>query len=108
MFNFGNIAELMKQVKNMQENVEKAKQELKNEKIIVEVGGGMLKVTVNGLGEIIDLEIDDTLLQDKELLKDLLLSGINEAQNRAKEEMAEKMQKAAGLPGGLGGLSNLF
>lgn len=107
MFNFGDLAGMMKQFQTIKQNVENAKEQLKNEKIVVEVGGGTLKVVVNGLGDVIDIVIDQSLLTDKEVLKDLLISGINEAMERSRELMAEKISQASGLPlsfGKLGGL----
>ncbi|NPA54648.1 MAG: YbaB/EbfC family nucleoid-associated protein [Aquificae bacterium] len=110
MFNFGNLGEMMKQLKNMQENMEKAKEELRNEKIVVEVGGGMIKLITNGMGEVIDLEIDKSMLNEEnyEVLKELLVAAINEANTRSKEVLAEKMAKATGLPTNLPGMGNLF
>ena len=110
MFNFGNLGEMMKQLKNMQENMEKAKEELRNEKIVVEVGGGMVKLVTNGMGEVIDLDIDKSMLNEEnyEVLKELLISAINEANSRTKEVLAEKMAKATGLPTNLPGIGNLF
>ncbi len=110
MFNFGNLGEMMKQLKNMQENMEKAKEELRNEKIVVEVGGGMVKLITNGMGEVIDLEIDKSMLNEEnyEVLKELLISAINEANTRSKEVLAEKMAKATGLPANIPGLGNIF
>ena len=110
MFNFGNLGEMMKQLKNMQENMERAKEELRNEKIVVEVGGGMVKLITNGMGEVIDLDIDKSMLNEEnyEVLKELLISAINEANSRSKEVLAEKMAKATGLPTNLPGMGNLF
>ena len=110
MFNFGNLGEMMKQLKSMQENMDKAKEELRNEKIVVEVGGGMIKLVTNGMGEVIDLEIDKSMLNEEnyEVLKELLISAINEANARSKEVLAEKMAKATGLPTNLPGMGNLF
>ncbi len=110
MFNFGNLGEMMKQLKNMQENMEKAKEELRNEKIVVEVGGGIVKLITNGMGEVIDLDIDKSMLNEEnyEVLKELLISAINEANSRSKEVLAEKMAKATGLPTNLPGMGNLF
>ncbi|RMD46427.1 MAG: YbaB/EbfC family nucleoid-associated protein [Aquificota bacterium] len=110
MFNFGNLGEMMKQLKSMQENMEKAKEELRNEKIVVEVGGGMVKLTTNGLGEVIDLEIDKSMLSpdNYDVLKELIISAINESNARAKEVLTEKMAQATGLPTNLPGIGNLF
>lgn len=108
MFNFGDLAGMMKQFQTIKENIEKTKQQLKNEKIVVEVGGGTVKVVVNGLGEILDIDIDQSLLSDKEVLKDLLISGINEAMERSKELMTERISQASGLPLSFGKLGGLF
>ncbi|WP_297889594.1 YbaB/EbfC family nucleoid-associated protein [Sulfurihydrogenibium sp.] len=110
MFNFGNLAELMKQFQSIKENVEKAKEELKKENIVVEVGGGMVKVVSNGLGDILDIEIDKSLLKEEEyqVLKDLLISAVNEASERSKEVMTQKLSEASGLPMNLSKFGGLF
>ncbi|RMA97695.1 YbaB/EbfC family nucleoid-associated protein [Hydrogenothermus marinus] len=110
MFNFGDLGNMMKMLKDLQENVKKAKEELKKEEIEVEVGGGMLKIVENGLGEVIDIQIDKSLLneENEEVLKDLLIAALNEANARAKEVMSKKMTEASGLPANLPGMDNLF
>ncbi|NPA58016.1 MAG: YbaB/EbfC family nucleoid-associated protein [Aquificae bacterium] len=110
MFNFGNLGEMMKMFKTMQENMEKAKEELRREEIVVEVGGGMVKIVVNGLGEAKDVFIDKTLLTEdnQEILQDLLVAAINEANSRSKEVMSQKLSQVAGLPSNLPGLNNLI
>jgi len=110
VFNFGNIAEMMKQLKTIQENIEKAKEELKKENIEVEVGTGMVKVIANGMGEVVDINIDKSLLNEEnaEVLKDLLISAINEAQERARETMTKKMTEASGLGFDISKLGGLF
>lgn len=105
---FGDLGNLMKQFQTMKENIERAKVELKSEKIAVEVGGGSVKITVNGLGEILDIDIDQSIINDREVLKDLLVSAINEAMDRSRELMAEKLAQASGLPLNLGKLGGLF
>ncbi len=106
MFNFGDLGNLMKQFREIQENVAKAKEELAKEEIVVEVGGGMVKVVVNGLGEVLDMEIDKTLLSEEnyQMLKDLIIAAINEANERSKEVMSKKLSQAAGLPSGFGNM----
>ncbi|WP_457621395.1 YbaB/EbfC family nucleoid-associated protein [Persephonella sp.] len=110
MFNLGNLGDMMKMMKSMQENIERAKEELRKEEIVVEVGGGMVKIILNGLGEIKDVLIDKTLLTEDnhEILQDLLVAAFNEANRRAREVMGEKMTQAAGLPSNIPGLGNLF
>lgn len=110
MFNFGNIGELMKQIQNIKENIEKTKEELKNERVVVEVGGGMVKIVSDGLGNVIDLEVDKSLLNEKEydVLKDLLISAINEISDKTKESAAERLSQASGLPFNLSKFGGLF
>ncbi len=110
MFNFGNIGDMMKQLKEMQENIENVKNKMKEERISVSVGGDMVKVIVNGLGEVVDIEIDDSLLntENKDLLKELIISGVNEASKKAKENLGAKLSEAVGLPMNIPGISSLF
>ncbi|HEV09088.1 MAG TPA: YbaB/EbfC family nucleoid-associated protein [Sulfurihydrogenibium azorense] len=110
MFNFGNLAELMKQFQTIRENVDKAKEELKRENIVVEVGGGMVKVTANGMGEILDIEIDKSLLKEEEyqVLKELIVSAVNETFERSKEVMTQKISEATGLPANMSKFGGLF
>jgi DNA-binding YbaB/EbfC family protein len=110
MFNFGNLGDMMKQLKDMQENIENVKSKMKEEKYTASVGGDLVKVTVNGLGEIIDIEIDDSLFteENKDLLKELIISGVNEATKKAKENLGSKLSEAVGLPMNIPGLSSLF
>lgn len=110
MFNFGNLAELIKQAQSIKENVEKAKEELKNEKIVVEVGGGMVKIISDGLGTVLDLEIDKSLLDENEypVLKDLLIAAINEVSERSKEVVANKISQATGLPMNMSKFGGMF
>ncbi len=110
MFNFGNIGELMKQMQTIKENMERAKEDLKKERVVVEVGGGMVKIVSDGLGNVIDLEIDKSLLNEKEydVLKDLLISAINEISEKTKESATEKLSKASGLPFDLSKFGGLF
>lgn len=97
---FGNLGDMMKQIKTMQESIERAKEEMKNERIETEVGGGMVKIITNGLGEVVDIQIDKSLLNEEgyDLLKELLIAGVNEAQKKSKETMGEKLSEAVGLP----------
>ena len=110
MFNFGDLAELMKQAQSIKENIEKAKEELKNEKIVVEVGGGMVKVVSDGLGTVLDLEIDKSLLNENEypVLKDLLIAAINEVSEGSKEVVADKISQATGLPMNMSKFGGMF
>ncbi|HHS49191.1 MAG TPA: YbaB/EbfC family nucleoid-associated protein, partial [Desulfurella acetivorans] len=83
---------LMSQAKKMQKEIERIQQEAAKEITQVSVGGGMITVSANGGGEVVEIKISKELLSDDvEMLEDLLLSGVNEAIRKAKEKVREKM-----------------
>ncbi len=85
----------------MEELQSKAKDmeaESKSINLTAKAGGGMVEVTANGLGEIIDITIDDTLLEDKESLQILLISAINDVNKMVEDN---KKSQAMGMLGGL-------
>lgn len=93
------MGSLMSQAKKMQKEIERIQQEAAKEVTQVSVGGGMISVSANGEGEIVEIKISKELLSDDiEMLEDLLLSGVNEAIRKAKEKVKEKM---SALTGGL-------
>ena len=95
----GSIGNLMKQAQKMQEDMQKAQEELARAEVTGESGGGMVKVTMNGRHEVRRVEIDDTLMgDDKEMLEDLLAAACNDAAHRIEEKTKEQM---GGLTAGL-------
>jgi nucleoid-associated protein EbfC len=95
---------LLQQAAQMQEQMQKAQEELANETVEATAGGGMVRVTANGAGEIREIKIDPKAVdpEDPELLEDMVLAAVNEALRSAKS-LAEA--KLGGLAGGaLGGL----
>ena len=95
---------LLQQVGQMQEQMQKAQEELANETVEATAGGGMVKVTANGAGEIRAIKIDPKAIDadDPELLEDMVLAAVNEAL-RSAQSLSES--KLGGLAGGaLGGL----
>ena len=95
---------LMQQMGQMQEQMQKAQEDLANEIVEATAGGGMVKVTANGAGEIKEIKIDPKAIDpdDPELLADMILAAVNEA-IRSAHSLAES--KLGGLAGGaLGGL----
>ena len=93
-----NIQQMMKQAQQMQERMQKQMSELKVEG---NAGGGMVTVIVNGAKQIQSLKIDPEVVskEDVEMLQDLIVAAINDAQRKADEEMAQKM--GGMLPPGL-------
>src|SRR3954453_6930523 len=104
-----NINQIMQQVQQMQAQMLKAQEGLKEEVVEASAGGGMVTVKVSGALELKELRIDPEAVDpdDVELLQDMVLAAVNEALRSAQELAASKMNAAAGGlagPGGLGGL----
>ncbi len=97
-----NMNALMQQAKKMQEQMQKAQEELENTEIVGKAGGEMVVVTMNGKKEIKSIKLDKTAVDpdDVEMLEDLIIVAINDASAKAEELNKEKM----GPMGGLGGL----
>jgi DNA-binding YbaB/EbfC family protein len=92
-----NIQQMMKQAQQMQERLQKQMAELKVE---ASAGGGMVTVVVNGAKQIQSLTIDPEVVSkdDVEMLQDLIVAAVTDAQRKADEELAKSM---GGLMGGL-------
>jgi hypothetical protein len=92
-----NIQQMMKQAQQMQERLQKQMAELRVEG---NAGGGMVTVVVNGAKQIQSLKIDPEVVSkdDVEMLQDLIVAAINDAQRKAEEHLAETM---GGMMGGL-------
>jgi nucleoid-associated protein EbfC len=95
---------LMQQVGQMQEQMQKAQEELEHETVEASAGGGMVTVTANGSGEIKQIKIDPKAIDpdDPEILADMVLAAVNEAIRSARSLQESKLGGLAG--GALGGL----
>ncbi len=91
------MGDLTKMLQGFEENAQKLKEDLANKTFSVKTGGGMVELTLNGNGEVIDLNIDDELLGDKESLQILLIGAINDANKMVKQN---QQQSALGMLGG--------
>ncbi len=91
------IKNMMKQAQQMQDKMQKQMAELRVE---ASAGGGMVSVVMNGAKQIQSLKIDPEAVSkdDVEMLQDLILAAINDAQRKADEAMSKQMQ---GLMGGM-------
>ncbi len=85
--------------KKIKEKVEKIKNELENEKLVAESGGGMIKVEIDGLGNILRLDIEDNIFKekDKELIEDLIIAAINRSREKLKELWQKKFEEYIGI-----------
>jgi DNA-binding YbaB/EbfC family protein len=96
---------LMQQAAEMQKQVEQMQAEAEKETAEASVGGGMVKVTANGAGRVlaIDIAADAIDPNDPEALADLVLAGVNEALRSAAAKVEAKAQQMqSDLLGGLG------
>ena len=95
-----NIQKLMKQAQQMQEKLLREQGELE---LDVSVGGGMVTVKMNGLKQLLDVQIDAEVVdpEDPGMLADLIRAAVNEAGRKVDEEL---QQKLGGMAGGLPGL----
>ena len=85
-----NIQQMMKQAQQMQERMQKEMAELKVEG---NAGGGMVTVVVNGAKQLQSLKIDPEVVvkEDVEMLQDLIVAAVNDAQRKADDALTEKM-----------------
>jgi DNA-binding YbaB/EbfC family protein len=87
----GGLGNLMKQAQEMQKNMQAAQEEIAQMEVNGEAGGGMVKVVMTGKHELVKVEIDDSLMDDKEMLEDLFAAAVNSASRRVEEVSQEKM-----------------
>ena len=92
-----NIQQMMKQAQQMQERMQKQMEEMRIE---ATAGGGMVTVVINGSKQVQSLKIDPEAVSkdDVEMLQDLILAALNDAQRKADEAMSKQMQ---GMMGGM-------
>jgi len=97
---------LMKQAQELQARVQKMQEELANLEIEGQAGAGLVRVTLNGKGEMRRLKIDPSLMkpEETEILEDLIVAGFQDAKSKVEQEVQSKMQEVTGglpLPPGL-------
>ena len=103
------MAQLLKQAQQMQQQLVAAQEELAQREVTGSAGGGLVRATVTGAGEVIGLEIDPSAIDpsDAEGLADLVLAAIKDG-NRAAAELQQRamgpLAEGLGGAGGLGGL----
>ncbi len=95
---FGNLGDMGKMLEALQSQAKAMEEELSERRYTVKSGGGMVKLTLDGKGEAVDLEIDDSLLEDKSALQIILLSAITDGYKMVEDN---KKQHALGMLGGM-------
>jgi DNA-binding YbaB/EbfC family protein len=100
----GALGGMMQQVQKMQENLQRAQEDIARTEVTGEAAAGLVKVTLNGKHEARAVSIDPSLVGgDREMLEDLVVAAINDANNRLAEvtqrRMAEVTQGMSLPPG---------
>lgn len=102
----GDMAGMMKKAKEMQSKMEQMQHDLNSVTVVGESGAGLVKATATAKGDLTALDIDPSIFNsdDKEVVEDLLLAAIKDAQAKAAEKSEEemgKMTEGLGLPAGM-------
>ena len=97
-------AGMQQQVMQLQEDMAKAQEALKDEEVTATVGGGMVSAVANGHQEVLSISIDPEVVDpdDVEMLEDMVLAAVNEALEKSRELAAERMSVFTGgldIPG---------
>jgi DNA-binding YbaB/EbfC family protein len=100
----GNMNQMIKQAKKMQEQMEKMQAELKEKVVEASAGGGAVTVKVSGKQEVLEIKIKPEVVdpEDVEMLEDLILAVINDALKKSQEMVSGEMSKITGginIPG---------
>ncbi len=87
----GGLGQLMKQAQKMQEEMQKAQQELSNKEVVGRAGGGMVGVLMNGRHDVKRVTIEETAMEDKDMLEDLIAAAVNDAVRQIEEHSKNNM-----------------
>ena len=96
--NLGNLASMLNSAKDLQGQLTKMQEELAARRFEGDAGGGMVRVTVDGRGTLIDVRIDPQAVNDVELLEDLIKAAVGAATAKSQEAMKSDL---AAMTGGL-------
>lgn len=100
------MQDVMKQAQALQEQMQKAQEELARTEVTGESGAGLVKVVMTGRHDVRRVAIDDSVLSEgREMVEDLVAAAVNDAVRRVEErnrEMMQKMTGGMGLPQGFG------
>jgi DNA-binding YbaB/EbfC family protein len=102
-----NMNELMKKAQELQRKMEEINKELEEARVTGVAGGGVVKAVVSGKLEIVSIDISAEVIEkdDKEMLEDMIVAAVKEAQGKAKKISQEKLA-ALGMPGGMPSFPN--
>ena len=93
-----NFGDMIKQAQEMQKKMKELQEGLANLEVEGSSGGGLVKITVTGKGDVKKIKIDPSLMkpEESEILEDLIVAAFNEAKKKSEEASAEEMKKLTG------------
>ncbi len=93
-----NFQQILQMGQQMQARMSELQTELKNQTVTTSSGGGMVTVTADGRGRVREVKIDPTVVdpRDVEMLEDLVVAAVSEAQQRAQKLYEDEMKKVTG------------
>ncbi|PZN07221.1 YbaB/EbfC family nucleoid-associated protein [Thermaerobacter sp. FW80] len=94
----GNVGKMLKQLEKVQQEMARLQEELARREVEATAGGGMVKAVVNGQQELVRLEIAREAVDpdDVELLQDMIVAAVNEANRKAQELVQAEMARVTG------------
>ena len=95
MFKDGMVSMIQK-AKKMQDDIQIAQEEIKSTSCQGESGSGAVKITLNGEYRATNIQIDESLLTDKEILEDLIMTALNDASSQVSEISKAKLKNVTG------------
>ena len=95
MFKDGMVSMIQK-AKKLQEDMQIAQDEIKSTSCQGESGSGAVKITLNGEYRATNIQIDESLLTDKEILEDLIMTALNDASSQVSEISKAKLKNVTG------------
>lgn len=103
----GGLGDLLQQAGRLKDEVQRAQDSAARKTVEGTAGGGMVKVTANGKGQIVSVQLDPEMmkLNDREMLQDLITAGVNQALKASQDLMSQEMGP---IMGGLGPLMSLL
>ena len=98
------ITGMMGKMKDLQDKMQQAQQELQHITATGEAGGGLVKATANGHRQLIKLDIDESLLtpQDRDMVADLVVAAVNKALDTVAEQAGDRLHDFGAAQGGSG------
>ena len=88
----GGMESMIQKAKKMQEDMKIAQEEIKLTSCQGESGSGTVKITLNGKYRVTNIQIDESLLTDKEILEDLIMTALNNASSQVSEISKAKLK----------------